>query len=102
MKETERDIYYNSCIHWSDSNYYNGKEINIYLIDRRFITNLNTIVDYFENNDCYISDCQDEYYLIIKINKYFNKEEIFKDLLVNELIMSLYDFVIIYKPIIKY
>lgn len=102
MKETERDIYYNSCIHWSGSNYYNGKEINTYLINKRFITNLNTIVDYFENNDCYISDCQDEYYLIIKTNKYFNKEEIFKDLLVNELIMSLYDFVIIYKPIIKY
>lgn len=102
MKETERDIYYNSCIHWSSSNYYNGKEINIYLIDRRFITNLNTIIDYFESNDCYISDYQDEYYLIIKTNKYFNKEEIFKDLLLNELIMSLYDFVIIYKPIIKY
>ena len=74
MKETERDIYYNSCIHWSGSNYYNGKEINTYLIDRRFITNLNTIVDYFENNDCYIFDYYVVYYLMINTSKYLYNE----------------------------
>lgn len=102
MKETERDIYYNSCIHWNKTKYYNNEETNIYLIDKRFIIDLNKIIGFFLNNDYYLSNYQDEFYLIIETNKYFNKEDLFIKLLEEELIMSLYDFVLIYKPIIKY
>lgn len=102
MKETERDIYYNSCIHWNKTKYYNNEEINIYLIDKRFIIDLNRTIDFLLNIGCNLSNYQDDFYLIIETNKYFNKEKLFIKLLEEELIMSLYDFVLIYKPIMKY
>lgn len=94
-EQSQVDIYRNSCIHWVDTKYQDGQEINTYLIDRRFITDTEEIINYFKCKGYNISDYQDDYFLIIKsINQYFDKNIIHEELMLNELIISLYDFIL--------
>lgn len=95
--ETTKDIYINSIIHYANTAYVNNQFINSYLIDRRFITDLENLKYYITMK--YTSatiDDHDNYFLIFKVIgsiDFVDKSDLYESLSGMHLIMQLDDFV---------
>lgn len=99
-RETDRDIYFNNCLHYGREEFVN-KGVNVtFLVDRRFIKNEFDIIPFIENEGYEICQYQDKYYLLFKA--YFSnlkeqldiRKDLFEKLLDNDLIISTYDFIL--------
>ena len=100
-KETPQDIYYNSCIHYVKDKQIGNELRKIYLIDKRFIINENALLDTLYDNECLVSDYQDDYYFIFEISdEYITpgfSNILFLKLISNEALLSIYDFIVTFQ-----
>lgn len=100
-RETPQDIYRNSCLHYIKEKTYDNITRKIYLLDRRFIINLQNVYDVLIDNKCIISNYQDDYFLIFEILlediSYGFTEILFLKLLNEKAITSVYDFISEYR-----
>lgn len=100
-KETPQDIYYNSCIHFVKEKNIGNTIRKVYLLDKRFIVNKEALLDTLYDNECVLSEYQDDYYLIFEVSEEYLTPGftniLFLKLLSNEALMSVYDFIITYR-----
>ncbi|WP_299995542.1 hypothetical protein [uncultured Clostridium sp.] len=97
--ETEQDIYFNSVIRYGGKDYKDNSEIYTYLIDRRFITNLNELLSYIKRNYTVTISEYDKCFIIFKVNnsqEYVDTKVLFNGILLKGLIISLDQFIIQY------
>ena len=104
--ETEEDIYINSIIHYCKTKYENNDTINYYALDKRFIINLKNLefylLDRYSTATVYNND---KYFLIFSVLgsvDFVNKESLFNDLIINNLILSTQSFVLQYNVTPRY
>lgn len=95
-----RDLYINSFMHFAKKKsfiiYDKPTELNVYLLDKRFITTNDLDKFQYSFPKCKLKHL-DDYWIVIYSSYYLNNFEIFKDLTLRNLIVSVETFIRIVK-----